>query len=173
MQRVSLSLLSVTLLLAACSATNIVSQPVLNPQGQPIGSAEATFHTDGTSDAQDVVIILSDGEHFQGKVIAHSTTSQRDVLSTRHYSKHEKKERREQGLDTKPREEWTTETYKDYSSVAEGMLIGTRGHSMRCQFTLTDPEWGMAWDGGVGECVVSDGRRIPIVAQETKADILR
>lgn len=173
MQRVSLSLLSAALLLSACSATNTVTQPVLNQQGQPTGSAQLLFHTDGTSDAQDARIILSDGEEFVGKIIAHSTTSQQDVMSTHYYSKHEKKERRAAGLSTEPHDEWTTETVKNYSSLADGMLIGTRGHSMQCHFTLTDPEWGMAWEGGVGECRVSDGRSIPVVASASKADILR
>lgn len=165
MNRSLLSLLSAAAVLTACTSTAISTQPMLNAQGQPIGSMELTFRSNGWSEAQDVVAISSDGERFDGQVIGHKMTHDEAVTRTEHYSKREKKKRREQGLDTTPYSVTQMQTVTSYSSEAEAMLIGNRGHSMRCQFTMNAPSWGMAWEGGIGECRISDGRTVPVVVR--------
>jgi hypothetical protein len=160
-------LLIATMVLSACSSTNITTQPIHNANGQPIGSVEFAFHTDGTPEATDVVAHTSDGEIFQGKVITHRSVSDQQVTRTHYLSKSERKERKAKGLDTSPQEVTRTESITTYSSHASATLVGTKGHSMECRFTLTDPEWGMAWDGGIGQCEISDGRTIPVVANKS------
>jgi len=48
-----------------------------------------------------------------------------------------------------------------YSGKVLATLFGDRGNSMRCRFTLQDPERGLL-QGGVGECQVSDGGKLDV-----------
>jgi hypothetical protein len=43
-----------------------------------------------------------------------------------------------------------------YTGKVVATLSGGRGHSMRCQLSLNDPEGGLL-GGGSGRCQVSDG----------------
>lgn len=48
-----------------------------------------------------------------------------------------------------------------YSGRVVATLFGDRDHSMRCKFTLVDPDAGMV-GGGVGSCQVSDGGQLDV-----------
>ncbi|MBW2282719.1 MAG: hypothetical protein JRG82_18440 [Deltaproteobacteria bacterium] len=50
---------------------------------------------------------------------------------------------------------------RQYSGKVLATLFGDREHSMRCRFTLSDPQAGLV-GGGVGACQVSDGGRLDV-----------
>lgn len=47
------------------------------------------------------------------------------------------------------------------SSVAEAILIGDRGNTMKCRFQLSDPDSGMN-GGGIGDCKTSKNQNVAV-----------
>ena len=59
----------------------------------------------------------------------------------------------------------TAQSFGDFAHFYTGKVVatlsGSENHSMRCRFTLTDPQGG-GLHGGTGECQISDGARVAL-----------
>jgi len=127
------------LLLALSACGGEMRGAVQSPQGQPLGAVRAQY-TDNGFGSGTIAVFMPDGETFDGswsQATAQSTASGR-VTS---------------GSPSGSGTFFGTETYSanQYSAV----LIGDRGHSMRCAFQ------GDSTHGG-GRCEVSDGRLVDV-----------
>ena len=99
-----------------------------------------------------ITAVASDGEIFEGEVVSDSVETERfsdsieDLFGARSNSTKYK---------------YSTSGSTKYSSNSYGVLVGSKGHSMKCELSLTSPKSGMAV-GGIGECHISDGRIVPV-----------
>lgn len=119
--------------LTGCSGT---MQGVVRTTGQPVQFAyEQGFDSD-------TLTAVIDGETYKGKAVLHGA----DYIGNA----------------------WTADmtmaTLFGTSSngVASAVLIGDKGHSIKCQLQYADKS-GMTSSGGVGECKMSDGRILDVV----------
>jgi len=127
-------LLTLFLVLAACSGD--MRGAVQSPAGQPLGAAAFHYENSGFGYGK-VTATLPDGERFEGSY----SQSKGTAFSTAHAT---------------VSGQWIggagTTTYS--SNQYEAVLLGDRGHSMRCRFQGNG--------SGVGVCQVSDGRTVDV-----------
>lgn len=143
------------LLLSACEPirNNSVS-PIINPEtGVSEGEASFYFEHELGDDSEYITAQTNDGEFFRGTVVVSKSTSTGYEDTSIFYKENGKK---------KHRDEMTQINTTNYNSAAHAVLIGDQGHSMECHFTLIDPEFGLASGGAVGNCNISDGRKVPL-----------
>ena len=88
-------------------------------------------------------VTLPDGEAFSGKFVQKSTSKSGDEL----------------GLKKSSDDDVVIINSITRSSHAEAILIGNKGHTMKCEFQLSDPEDGID-GGGIGNCKTSAGKTI-------------
>lgn len=119
-------------LLGACSPiVNSVDAPIQDDHGKQRGSVHFTFVTNFGNNGK-VTAVTDDGEIFTGTSVG--VKSMGDDF-----------------YDSNSR----------YFSKAYSVLIGNQGHSMKCDFNMSEPKLGIT-SGAVGECKISDGRVIPV-----------
>jgi len=143
----------VFLLLAACApVNNSTISPIQGKNGAEKGTMNISFQTDFGGGNGKVTAAASDGEIFNGNVIGEKTESRSSSES--------------EGTGVSGNvERFHTNAHSGrsskYSPNAKAVLIGNRGHSMKCSFTLNTPSLGIT-GGAVGECKISDGRVVPV-----------
>lgn len=148
------------LLTAACAPTvRQAPAPILSPGGVSQGTLHLTLQqgNDIFDDVNQITAtaMTSDGEIFTGRVVQNiektNSTSSDTIWDSSKKTKH--------GWSTQFRDGADSST--SYRSDAQAVLNGNRGHSMTCDFRLANPEAGID-GGGVGQCQISDGRRVPV-----------
>ena len=146
---------AVLLLLTACQPMRAnTNSPVIDAQSG-VANGNISFNVESEFGGNEYITARSsDGEFYKGKVITSSQTSSGGGS----YTSYEKNSAGK----LKPHTEYDNYNQTTYSSSARAVLIGDAGHSMDCDFTLSDPEFGLAGGGGVGSCRISDGRTIPV-----------
>lgn len=138
-----LLILATAAALGACSANGSGTGAVTSASGRPAGSAHIDFTTDGGATAQ-VAVTMPNGEVFKGSAISGSHQGQPGVSFG---------PGRKDILITSPGREWTGDVVAALRSSA--------GRTMRCH--LKERQTGLGLEGGaIGDCVVSDGRRVQV-----------
>jgi len=119
------------LLIAACA-------PMVNSTDSPIqdekGKQRGKVHITFTTNYGangKITAVTDDGEIFNGEAVGRKTVTGDISAKTRYYSK------------------------------ADAVLIGNQGHSMKCDFDVSEPNLGLT-SGAIGECKISDGRIVPV-----------
>lgn len=150
------------LLTTACvPGTATTNSPIEGKNGLAKGSMNISFKANGNN--TDMTAIASTGEVFTGTVVAGRTESSAgagsigEEYTTDRYGNPKKKTsfRTGSGGGTK------------YSSRASAVLIGNKGRSIRCTFTLSYPSLGIT-AGAVGNCAISDGGVVPVSVSNKK-----
>ncbi len=120
------------LAISACSPiVNSTDSPIQDGAGKQRGKMHITFTTNFGNNGK-VTAVTDDGEIFNGEAVG--IKSQNDDF-----------------YDSKSR----------YYSKAYAVLVGNQGHSMKCDFNVSEPRLGIT-SGAVGECKISDGRVVPV-----------
>lgn len=124
--------LALLILVAACApVVNSTTSPIEDSSGRQRGKIHFTFTTNFGANGK-ITAVTDDGEVFTGNSVG--VKSQGDDL-----------------YDDNPR----------FYSKAYAVLLGNQGHSMKCDFNMSEPNLGLT-SGAVGECKISDGRVIPV-----------
>jgi len=123
-----------------------------------------TFDGEGTSTGLLSTTLGRGGEHFRGSYVllqestqGHVVTAVYDGWSTPEWDLWEKD----------PDGQWTAmaTSFGDFADFYTGKVVaylpGSKGHAMRCRFTLNQPEAGFV-EGGTGECQTSDGGAVAL-----------
>ena len=122
------------LLLSACATTGII-QGQLSGQPVKLHYHHTFWHQNGT-----ITTVMPDEEHFSGKFVV-GTSSTTGI-----------------GVGAGSGDVGVF-TGSGNTSNAAAVLMGDRGDSMHCRFTLAKPDNGLE-GGGVGRCKVSTGQVI-------------
>ncbi len=138
-----ISLIIIAFLAISCSpVVHQMRGVVQNPQGLSEGQVRLQTTESPWDDNVQIVAILPDNERFSGRVVYDKV-----VTKDHFYNLGQQKP--------------VEHSSKTYGSSAKAMLIGDKGHTMKCNFQLSSPSNGISY-GGFGECLVSDGRIIPV-----------
>ena len=138
-------------LVAGCASTGTMTGELAKPDGPP-QRVTLSYVADRTRDSGDLSVTLPDGESFAGRYWGAGSTEAAVAAP---------------GLDidfsvdaeSEIGNKWTFDRGDPSTVVA--LLQGSRGHKIRCRFTLLYPAGGVS-DGGTGECQVSTGGRISV-----------
>jgi hypothetical protein len=151
------SLSSLALLAAAavtlpgCAPTVVnATAPLQNAAGAATGNVRMTFVDDRFNTGNVAAkAVSSDGETFTGKVVQENVATSAQAIGSAYGSKKETAVFGGSGSSTA------------YGASASAVLTGDKGHSMSCGLKFNDANEGVS-SGGVGECSISDGRKIPV-----------
>lgn len=115
-------------------------------QGQIQGGKPVIFaYNDSGFDSGTLEVMLPDGEHFSGKYVNKNSDASMSFYGT------------SGGQATNGH---------GTANIAEGkivaVLMGNRGNTMQCTMSPSNASMGMISDG-VGQCQVSDGRKIDVI----------
>lgn len=122
-------------------------QGIIRQQNQPV-----TLHYDETLIGYETLeATLPDGEHFKGRFIGKIASSFGIGFGVSFSG----------GSATTTTGNRLFNAVDAYNGNIEALLIGKKGHSMKCRFKLEKPLRGFA-GGGAGVCQVSDGRIVDV-----------
>lgn len=134
------------LVLLACSmlggcVTSGVIGGVSEGQQVQFDYEQAFFDNDGV-----LRITMPDGEQYSGKFVQLSSSTSGDDWEIGESSDDDS---------------WVIKDRETVSSLAEAMLIGDRGHTMKCRFQFSNPDFGIE-GGGIGECETSAANKVSV-----------
>jgi hypothetical protein len=141
--------LGAALVAGGCVTTGTITGRETNA-GKPAGPIQMTWKSERFGFGGTISTALPTGEVFTGKYVQVTSETTADTVEPFFM-----------GWGPYWGPDWgdATTFATNYSGKVIANLFGDRGDSMRCRFTLTDPDAGME-GGGVGECQVTGGIRI-------------
>jgi len=133
----------------------------------PEGRQEAVPFSFEVEDSKTGVLMTTlgkGGEHFRGAYVRVEESTKGELV-TEVYDGWSSPEWEAWHHDADGQWTATAQSFGDFEHFYTGKVVatlrGSENHSMRCRFTLTDPQGGWL-HGGSGECQISDGARVEL-----------
>ena len=136
--------LQLAFMLAGCESTGTIRGV------SEAGSVKMNYKQEFDANDGTLKVTMPSGETFSGKFVQKSSSKSGDELLLGKL------------LNADGNDDDDSIAFNDsttVSSQAEALLIGNKGHTMKCKFQLSDPESGID-GGGIGSCKVSNGKTI-------------
>ncbi|GAA6154066.1 hypothetical protein [Pseudoteredinibacter isoporae] len=127
--------------LAACESNGVI-EGVSRGEVVRMEYQQGFFDNDGK-----LTLIMPNGERFEGKFVQGSTSTDGDEIRIGESSNDDS---------------WVLMDSEQRSSSAKALLLGDKGRSMKCEFQFSSARGGID-DGGIGECKLSDGKKVEVV----------
>lgn len=127
-------------LLSACVNTGVI-EGVSESEPVQFEYEQGAFDNDGL-----LSVTMPDGERYSGKFVQISSSTSGDDWEIGESSDDDS---------------WIIKGSETVSSSAEALLIGSRGNTMKCNFQLSNADFGIG-GGGIGQCKTSIGQTAAI-----------